>query len=242
MMLATERQKFLLWSQDSGYLELLRDTNQRLSDWRERFHAPMISVSGGKDSTAMLHLALKHWSGESVVVWHWDYGAHIMPDRYAAEIIHSIISVIGESGARLITRRRFYTPGTCGMSKMFGNIKHIALDTDRDCSLIGLRATESLNREKRTRCFEQPDSVTKLTALYPMREWNAGDVWAYTISNKLPYHSSYDEFARISGGYDTERLRFSVFCFDYAGDGMELGLPDGVILWRDRHELEEMEK
>lgn len=240
MMSAIERQKFLLWSQDSTYLELLRDTNQRLSEWSKKFHKPMISVSGGKDSTAMLHLALKHWTGRSVVIWHWDYGAHVMPDRYAAEIIRNTKTVIGESGARLITRRRFYTPDTCGMSKMFGNIKHVALDTDRDCTLIGLRAIESRSREKRTRLFRQIDSVTKLPALYPMREWKAGDVWAYVISNSLPYHSSYDAFSRISGGYDSERLRFSVFCFDYAGDGMELGLPDGVILWRDQHELEEM--
>lgn len=240
MMPAVERQKFLLWAQDEEFLALLADTEVKMSKWGETYKRPMISVSGGKDSTVMLHMALRYWPGESVVVWHWDYGAHVMPEKYASEIIRNTRSVIGESGARLVIRRRFYTPNTCGWHKMFGHIKYIARDTDRDCSLVGLRATESGSREKRTRYFQQTDSVTGLPVLYPMREWKAGDIWAYTVSHNLPYHSSYDEFAGICGGYDTERLRFSVFCFDYSGDGMELGLPDGVVLWRERNEMEEM--
>lgn len=239
MMPETTRLKFQIWSQDDEYQRLLDETNSLLAKWSKEYTAPMVSVSGGKDSTVMLHLILQHWPGDQVVVWHWDYGALSMPRSFARECLTIIKAIIGDTGAQLISRRYYYTPHSF-LGKMFGWIKKVARETERDCSFVGLRAEESGSREKKTRDHVATDSVTNLPALYPMRHWRSGDCWAYIASQRIPHHSLYDVQAPMRGGYDSPKLRMSVVSFDYAGDGAEAWMPDGVLLWRQRHQMKEV--
>ncbi len=217
----------------------MSESRTRLSHWSNRFDAPYVAFSGGKDSTVLLDLALQFWD-VGLVVWHWDYGPWLVPRPYAREIIHNAEDIISGSKAELHV---YHRPGgkdarddcSLGYRAFFATLRKMSQDLERDCGLTGMRASESKGRAIRSKNYEERDSATKLPLLYPLRDWTAGDCWAYIVSNEIPYHSVYDDYATMKGGYDSEKNRFVTF-FDSEMERFGSPFVDGILSWRFRND------
>lgn len=70
-----------------------------------------------------------------------------------------------------------------------------------EVALVGLRKEESLRRRRKMR--KQPKGE-----FYPLANWGWKDVWAYIISNNLPYPKLYDVYGPILGW---DKARFVTF-------------------------------
>jgi 3'-phosphoadenosine 5'-phosphosulfate sulfotransferase (PAPS reductase)/FAD synthetase len=67
-----------------------------------------------------------------------------------------------------------------------------------------------------------------MTELYPLRDWSAKDVWAYILSQGLPYLSTYDLYGPVVGW---EKVRMVTF-FDPEFDHLGNRNLDGVLMWK----------
>jgi 3'-phosphoadenosine 5'-phosphosulfate sulfotransferase (PAPS reductase)/FAD synthetase len=177
-MPAPEREKFLLWSLDSDFVALVAETEERLAGWASEFESPCVAFSGGKDSTVMLHLALRHWPGERVLVWHWDYGEWLMPRPFQREVLHNLRVLTSGTGARLRVDMR---PGgmesrhdsATGYRAFFGALHRAIEASNCDVNMSGLRASESGSRRRRVRGHREVDRATRLPLLFPVADWRA---------------------------------------------------------------------
>lgn len=106
--------------------------------------------------------------------------------------------------------------------------RYIARQTGRCISLIGNRASESLNRWRvlmaNKECFECHRWTTKMSTIpetwnsYPIFDWEVTDIWRYIGENRLPYNSAYDWMYRA--GRSVHRMRI---CQPF-GDEQKAGL------------------
>lgn len=98
-----------------------------------------------------------------------------------------------------------------------------------DLAFVALRAEESVKRRLRIRAGR---SLGPITECWPLASWSWRDVWAYIVTNDLPYLSLYDARAGLVG-YD--RARFTtLFDPEFADVGAEA--VDNVLHWRWRHD------
>ena len=93
-----------------------------------------------------------------------------------------------------------------------------------DLSFVGLRAQEGCKRARRVSDLFENDSV--LPNCFPVRHMKARDIWAYIVSNNLPYCSHYDKYASLVG---YEEVRFCTF-FDKEFDKYGNSNLDGVLM------------
>ena len=152
---------------------------------------PYIAVSGGKDSSVMLHLC-----------------RYIQPDLDAINIIfHTHYPETLEylktydnlkcydAGDRL---KMLEQVGIDDSKATFGKIRNFDGDTVRshgyDGFFYGLRAEESSKRRKllgvRGQIFYR--KTDDLWVCQPLAHFSYNDVWAYIIANDLPYNALYD--------------------------------------------------
>lgn len=77
-----------------------------------------------------------------------------------------------------------------------------------DCSIMGLRREESKIRSylRKYGTFHKTKSGTTPYKCKPVLNWSGKEIWAYIVSNDLPYISYYDRAARFDG---YERARYS---------------------------------
>lgn len=164
-----------------------------------------------------------------------------MPRPYERETWQIAEQIIGDTGAKFRVDRRPGGPEarhTCGIgyAAFFGTLRRMAQEEGCDAGMAGLRAAESKGRSLRVREYEQRrDSATGLPLLFPLADWRAGDVWAYIVSNEVPYHSVYDKYAPILAGYDSEQTRFVTF-FDSEMERFGGPIIDGILSWRFREQ------
>ena len=96
---------------------------------------------------------------------------------------------------------------------------------------IGLREEESLKRRRKIN--SKPFRCDRIIECYPLHRLSWKDVWAYIISNDLPYLKIYDVYAKLLG-YD--KVRFATF-FDPEFDKLGASNIDGVIIPEFKHIL-----
>jgi len=209
-----------LWSKRTEYVDLLNITREKLSEEISRGNA-MVSYSGGKDSTVMLHLASE--IDKNIVVFHWDYGI-FMPRDIEKNILDNLEwfgldrVIIGRRGSNDKSK-------VVGYSEFFSCIRDIMVEYDIKTPLVGLRSEESGRRRRR---IARGDSN-----VYPISEWKWLDVWTYIFQNKLPYPSIYDDYAKV-WGYD--KVRMSTF-FDPEFESLGLMYIDGMLMPENRCHL-----
>jgi Predicted ATPase of the PP-loop superfamily implicated in cell cycle control len=94
------REYFLAWY-DEGRVE---DKAAEAASFMEKYvDEGVLSVSGGKDSMAMLHIAAAVLRNRELAVFHWDHGPALMPRDVESEILENIRSVA--PNAKLIVKR-----------------------------------------------------------------------------------------------------------------------------------------
>jgi len=224
------RETFLAWAQTEAYQHAVAEARRVISEALAQSKKPMVSFSGGKDSTAMLHLVLQQ--KRDVTVWHWDYGPAFVPRDVQAEI-ENLPRRLGVRQLRIDTSgiywREWRKAKNVFYRVYFGLVAPRLLQEGYDCVFVGIRAEESVKRRLRIAANR---SLTAIREAWPLASWQWLDVWAYLVNNNVPYLSLYDSRAELVG-YD--KVRFATL-FDPEMADLGAESVDNVLHWRWRHE------
>lgn len=219
------KQMFLLWSRQPEYLEKVTVTRAKLYEVTRK-HRCVVAYSGGKDSTVLLDLALK--TQPDISVYHWDHGSQLMPREVEKEIIDHAYKLGAKElvvNSSLAVERGDMRENWSGWYGVFwASLAKKVGEYGWEVQLVGLRSEESSKRRAKVRRPTRGEC-------YPLADWGWRDVWAYIVSNGLPYPSLYDVYGPLLG-YD--KARFVTF-FD--GEFEKFGSPflDGYFFPQYRH-------
>jgi len=221
---------FLLWSETQEYKERLKNTKSIIKSYINRYKS-YVAFSGGKDSTVMLHLVLQE--NPDTLVIHWDYGKYYIPRDILREII-SIARKCGAKNMRVLSSHQYNimkreAMGVLGRCFIGVETPKLVKEGYKAC-FLGLRAEESSKRKSRLTSHSEYDK-RGIYNVFPLKDWTWKDVWAYIVSNNLPYLSIYDKYNKLLG-YD--KARFVTF-FDPEFDKFGSSNVDGVLMWKFKH-------
>ena len=222
------REYFLLWSQTDEFKQKLKEAQRIIKQALRDFSKPYIAFSGGKDSTALMHLVLQQ--NREVTVVHWDYGPYYIPRPLHREIL-SIARKCGAKNLIVLTSSLYKKLGRRAQGVLGRHFIGIEIPKlikqGYDAAFLGLRAEESVKRRFRTEGFYEYDD-SGIVNIFPIRNWTWRDVWAYIISNKVPYLSYYDKYASLLG-YDKTRF---VTLFDPEFNCFGAENVDKFLMWK----------
>ncbi len=170
----------------------------------------LVSISGGKDSTACLIWALNTLPREDIVVYYidtkWEHEAVYEYLDYLENKLDIDIVRIESEGMEVLCKRKKAMPNTM-MRFCTENLKiKPALDfykTFKDkgvdfINIVGVRREESKNR-KDTECFAISQDGIK--TLYPVAYWNTQKVFDYHKENGIDVNPLYKKGAKRVGCY-----------------------------------------
>jgi 3'-phosphoadenosine 5'-phosphosulfate sulfotransferase (PAPS reductase)/FAD synthetase len=224
------RKTFAAWAKTEAHQHAVAEARRVIAEALAQSKKPMVSFSGGKDSTAMLHLVLQQ--KPDVTVWHWDYGPAFVPREVQAEI-ENLARRLGVTQLRIDTSSIYWRDWRKAKNVFyrvyFGFVAPRLLQEGYDCVFVGIRAEESVKRKLR---ISARRSLTAIREAWPLASWQWLDVWAYLVSNNVPYLSLYDSRAELVG-YD--KVRFATL-FDPEMADLGAESVDNVLHWRWRHE------
>ena len=193
----------------------------------------LVSVSGGKDSMAMLHIIVSRVRGD-VHVFHWDHGPYLMPREVEREIVENILRVASRAHVHIRVYRRGFTERARvdwrpWYAEFFKALEELTRQLRVRYHLLGIRAEESSRREARGRVVERRGWVE----VHPIYNFTWRDVWAYVFKHNVPVPRVYYTYAKLLGW---DRVRLVTF-FD--GEFEKYGSPqvDSVLSWRWRNTL-----
>lgn len=222
---AKTRSMFLSWSRLDRHETLLEKTRKLLQRAFSKHENVNVAVSGGKDSLVMLHLSKN--IKNNLHVWHWDYGI-FMPRTIEREVLQ-ILENFNLSGNLHVDRRHSRSrAAAAGYRAFFATISAHLARNNVTLNLIGLRSEESIARKRR--CKDLFETNGNVINMFPLRDWTWKDVWAYIVSNDMPYPSSYDMKGPILGW---DQARFVTF-FDPEFEHLGGPLLDKFLFWQDR--------
>ena len=220
-----DREMYLIYSETDEYQEAVRQLHENVSKAFSEHSKPYVAYSGGKDSLVMSHAVLRENPG--TLIFHWDYGPYYMPRELEREII-DMAHQIGARNLRVESTNIYKVKKREAISvlgkMLYGRVMPDFKKEGYDLAFVGLRAQEGCKRAKRVSDLFENDSV--LPNCFPVRHMKARDIWAYIISNNLPYCSHYDKYASLLG---YEEVRFCTF-FDKEFDKYGNSNLDGVLM------------
>jgi len=218
------REYFLEWYDESR----VEDKAAEAASFMERYvDEGILSVSGGKDSMTMLHIAAAVLRNRELAVFHWDHGAALMPRDVESEILENIRSVAPK--AKLIVKR--YSFGRDERARhdwrpWYREFFSILRDLGYRYHILGIRRDESCRRASRGRVVERKSWVE----VHPIYEFTWRDTWAYIFRHSVPVPKVYFIYAKLLGW---ERARLVTF-FDREFEKYGSPQVDGVLMWRYR--------
>lgn len=189
---------FNLWAETEEYHGRIQEAKKVIEKALKNYKNPYISYSGGKDSTVMLHMVLQQ--KHDISVWHWDYGDQLMPRDIEEEVLNNA-GMIGAEEIIVCKRQGddARTNSGPGYKQFFGTLKKLKEKYGWDLGFVGVRQEESRRRTRIYKSFFKEDNC------YPLLKLTWKDIWAYIVSNELPYASVYDKYLKLNG-YDQARL------------------------------------
>lgn len=222
-----DREFFMIWSQRDDYQKKLDESTNMIK--KTKFRKPLVSFSGGKDSTVTMNLFCRQYKDTTIL--HWDYGRYYIPQHYREQIkaimkTNSKNIMIETSEKYEIQKRNAINVlGSEYLGKLLPNLKRQGYDV----SVTGIR-----NQESKKRSFKNffQDGYGGMYEFCPIIHWRTEDVWAYIVSNNLQYLSYYDEYSKI---IPLMEIRF-VTIFDPEFDKFGSSNLDGIINWRAKHQ------
>jgi hypothetical protein len=222
----TWRDTFLAYSTLPEHRQAVEEAHAIIEKALRCHRQPYVAFSGGKDSTCVLHLVLQH--RRDALVWHWDYGPYLMPRELERTILANAFR-LGARRLRVTTTMRYWRGDKEGVfvPALFGHVLPALAREGYDLAFVGLRMEESSKRRRR---IQAQRSYGVIEECWPIATWTWMDVWAYIVSQKLPYPEVYDTLAPLVG-YD--RARLSTFHDPEFRD--RAMATDGVLFWRWRH-------
>lgn len=234
---------------------VLESTRKRIAYIFDEFENIIVSVSGGKDSTTLAHLALTEANRRRRKIGVFFLDEEAVYDSTVKQVDY-LMSMFPENTVRLWFQMEFKLTNAVSLtegqmicweagkhkiwmrSKRADSIQHKpwdrAKETIRDrnkgfgfydvidnfqhsrCNtafLVGLRATESMNRWRAVAknpgykdvywCTKMPNECA---AFYPLYDWNFHDIWKYIYDQKLRYSKIYDYMYKKGMGLQEIRV------------------------------------
>jgi phosphoadenosine phosphosulfate reductase len=206
-------EEFILHSQTQKFKKLVllsQDEIRKVSSSHERIG---MSFSGGKDSTCMLDLCLTSGvNKEKFVPIMFDSGGiwqstfdliQSLEKKYKTKIIlqPSDFGYI-DCWEKILLDNTPFSDSFLNEVIIYKNAIKAKKNHGLDCSFVGIRADESRTRSIRFKQYEN-HRYTQKTGIYqfaPLEKWTKKDVWAYLLSNNIPYNNVYHQFAEYFGG------------------------------------------
>lgn len=235
-------------------------------------HTPVVSFSGGKDSSVVSHL-VRRAAGNARVLHVFSDTTIEAKDTY--DYLETWFSGIGQipfirlqpSVDFLDMCRKIGPPSRihrwcCTSHKtapmgVFIDLVSLSAGT---LTFDGIRRCESLRRSRYRKITKDHRKLARQVSVSPLLDWSDLDVWAYILHHGIPINAAYRKgFRRIgclycpyvtnladyfaSLWYPTEFARWRGFLISYATDA---GLPDPVAFaedsWKGRSRGEELDK
>lgn len=192
------RMRFLLHSRLSGHRRHIARARERTSEWLERVNNPYIAFSTGKDSTAVLNLVREQ--SPSVPAVYFDADCSFPESQAMLEKTENVI-VFPTLEPLLKTFKRFggFDAGPelereTMRTTVWEPIGQLVEQHGFDGVAYGLRAEENRGRAMHAKYRGAVFQYKRdgLWGCQPIHDWLYDDVWAYIVSNGIPYCGVYD--------------------------------------------------
>lgn len=211
-----DRKTFLLHARMPGYQQQVARSLKILREFFAKTDSPHIAVSWGKDSLVCLHLALKINSNVKGIWFDRGKGGDLPEIYELAErlknqwrlnlhqvpTLRSVWEIYEQDGAEAIAA------GDALRKNMWASSADYFAKHPCDGEIMGLRAQEAKGRRAnlagRGLLFKKKSGIWSCN---PIGYWSGNDVWAYLISNDIPYPPIYDDLAAIGIGYNHPNSR-----------------------------------
>lgn len=189
--------RFQLHAKTKQYRWRVEQARQRVSEWFSLVTNPYIAFSTGKDSTCVLALVREQRPETPAVYLDADCSypesealLRVTPNciRFPAdEPFLDTLARHGLDGGAELDRATM-------QSTVWGPIKRLIAEHQFDGVAYGLRAQESHGRRMNayTRGAVFRYRRDGLWACQPLWDWSYDDVWAFIVTNNLPYCGVYD--------------------------------------------------
>lgn len=216
-----DRERFRLIARSARYARKLREAQNAIIKAIETTKNPAVSFSFGKDSLVCVDIARQ--IKPDILVINIDRGrggdteeAVSMYEKYAekyglnyhrVKTPREVLQIYHEAGSVFNVQRKEIK------DNLIAGIKAARKRFNLDCEITGLRAEESSGRGylRKHGTFHYSENE-KIYKCKPVLNWKGDEIWAYVISNDVPFLSWYDREAEQMG---YERARYS----NWAGIG-----------------------
>lgn len=225
--------EYLTWSQTAAFRRKLDRARAEIMA-ATRTGRYVVSSSWGKDSCALVHLALTVCGPVDVAHLRSPYelpGGEDVVQWFAERVrVHTVPTsrTLDEYVAWLQSHGLHYERDALlarGKARKADELVEWVLSRGYDTQLLGMRAAESKGRRQCFRVRGLTYPARGLTVCNPLGWWTARDVWAYLVSHDVPWHPLYD---RETHGQSRETLR-------NAGWLSVHGAEDARIAWLRQH-------
>lgn len=203
-----EKRRFELHADATDYQNRIQRAREHVQAVADRFRSPCLHVSGGKDSLVLWHLVSQD-CGFDWPVYHFDNGLLNVPG-----VTEFVRSLADEWKATLHVRtseaandERMVVEEGHGYNGYWGQYSSLVKQHGWSVRVLGIRAAESAQRRDRFTGSPPTDSDGDDFAAAPIHHLTTADVWAYIVSNGLPYHEIYDRQGNLFGGMDSRENR-----------------------------------
>lgn len=202
-MQSINRKIDLLHAKTVEYVTRVSEAHDLIKEALHHMKNPYVSFSGGKDSTVMLHMVLKHKPDIPVIYWDADASYpdtevflkkvinewHLNFIRVKTESMLSVFRKYGVNHPKIEQKTMIAT--------VYDPIKKLMKEHDYDGVFVGLRAEESFGRRKlikhRGSIFH--NKMQGVIECLPVANFTVQDIWSYITSNNVPYNTIYDKTA-----------------------------------------------
>jgi 3'-phosphoadenosine 5'-phosphosulfate sulfotransferase (PAPS reductase)/FAD synthetase len=202
------KRRFLLIAKTQEYQSNLAEAVLAIQEAIEKCKNPAVNFSFGKDSLVCMDIARQIKPDILIINIDRGFGGDV-PD--AMDTYKSYFSKNNINFKRVKTPQSIFEIYTEAGSlhkinkervkrNLILGIKKAIMEYRIDCSIIGLRAQESIGRNKlKSRgnfYYTKSDGVFHCC---PVLNWSSDQIWAYIVSNDLPYLKWYDLEAEFDG-------------------------------------------
>lgn len=219
-----EERKFQLHSQTEEYQQRIERAEKWIHRIFDQYDNPYLSVSGGKDSLVMHHIAAQRCGFTDIDVFHFDWGARNIPgvEDFVRKTVESFGGNLIARTSEGVQDEAFAKDEHNGMQGIIGWTRTLSDEHGWDAALLGIRAEESSKRRYQYN-GEPPSTDGPVTIQFaPVHRLTTQDIWAYIVSNNLPYHEIYEKQAELYGGIDSRSNRLvTVYDHEFSSLGSE---------------------
>lgn len=220
-----ERRKFRLHADTADYDRRIQQATDWIHATADEFGTPYVSISGGKDSTVLYHLVAQRCGYDSMDVFHFDWGLRNVPgiEAHVRELVDRFGgTLVARSSEKVNDPDRFANDEHHGMAGIMGWIRALRDERGWDVGLLGIRAGESPTRRDRYTGTPPSHHDGIQPTVAPIHHLTTIDVWAYIVTQDLPYHDIYDEQGALFDGIDSRENRLvTIYDHEFASLGSE---------------------